>query len=87
MKFSGIINGSSEWLRDDGPQHDIVISSRIRLARNLSAFPFTRGGEEWRRFEGQSGSTLPDDRRYEGRVTRRQALREPRVGPVTNPFR
>ncbi len=40
MKFSGIINGTSEWLRDDGPQHDIVISSRIRLARNLQKLPF-----------------------------------------------
>ena len=40
MKFSGIINGTSEWLRDDGPQHDIVISSRIRLARNLQKHPF-----------------------------------------------
>jgi protein arginine kinase len=30
-----------EWLRGTGPEADIVISSRIRLARNLAAFPFT----------------------------------------------
>jgi protein arginine kinase len=30
-----------EWLRGTGPESDIVISSRIRLARNLAAFPFT----------------------------------------------
>ena len=29
-----------EWLRGSGPESDIVISSRIRLARNLAEFPF-----------------------------------------------
>ena len=31
---------SGEWLRGAGPESDIVISSRIRLARNLADFPF-----------------------------------------------
>jgi len=31
---------SGEWLRGGGPEADIVISSRIRLARNLADFPF-----------------------------------------------
>ena len=31
---------SGEWLRGVGPESDIVISSRIRLARNLAAYPF-----------------------------------------------
>ena len=31
---------SGEWLRGTGPESDIVISSRIRLARNLAEFPF-----------------------------------------------
>jgi len=31
-----------EWLRGSGPESDIVISSRIRLARNLAEFPFVR---------------------------------------------
>lgn len=29
-----------EWLRGNGPHSDIVMSSRIRLARNLADFPF-----------------------------------------------
>ena len=33
-------NTSGEWLRGSGPESDIVISSRIRLARNLAEFPF-----------------------------------------------
>ena len=31
---------TGEWLRGSGPQSDIVMSSRIRLARNLADFPF-----------------------------------------------
>lgn len=31
-----------EWLRGSGPEADIVMSSRIRLARNLADFPFIR---------------------------------------------
>jgi protein arginine kinase len=31
-----------EWLRGSGPQSEIVISSRIRLARNLAEYPFIR---------------------------------------------
>jgi protein arginine kinase len=29
-----------EWLKGSGPESDIVISSRIRLARNLAEYPF-----------------------------------------------
>ena len=31
---------ASEWLRGDGPLHEIVISTRIRLARNVQGYPF-----------------------------------------------
>jgi protein arginine kinase len=40
MKFSGVIAAPGEWLRSNGPHHDIVISSRVRLARNLRDLPF-----------------------------------------------
>lgn len=30
----------SEWMRGKGPESDIVLSSRVRLARNLDGFPF-----------------------------------------------
>ncbi len=35
-----LIQQPAEWLRAVGPHHDIVVSSRIRLARNLSGYPF-----------------------------------------------
>jgi protein-arginine kinase len=29
-----------DWLEGDGPDKDVVLSSRVRLARNLSGHPF-----------------------------------------------
>ncbi len=40
MDLSELARTSGEWLRGSGPESDIVISSRIRLARNLAEFPF-----------------------------------------------
>jgi len=40
--FAELAKRSGEWLRGTGPESDIVISSRIRLARNLADFPFIR---------------------------------------------
>ena len=42
MKLDELAAKSGEWLRGSGPESDIVISSRIRLARNLAEFPFIR---------------------------------------------
>jgi protein arginine kinase len=30
----------SDWMKQEAPEHDVVISSRVRLARNLQSFPF-----------------------------------------------
>lgn len=40
MNLDDLTHTVGEWLRGIGPEADIVISSRIRLARNLSNFPF-----------------------------------------------
>ncbi|MDA8746355.1 protein arginine kinase [Rubripirellula amarantea] len=40
--FNKLARTPGEWLRGTGPESDIVISSRIRLARNLADFPFIR---------------------------------------------
>ena len=41
---------SGQWLRADGPESDVVISTRIRLARNVAGFPFmSRADEDTRR--------------------------------------
>ncbi|MEZ6057451.1 MAG: protein arginine kinase [Planctomycetaceae bacterium] len=40
MNLESLTHTSGEWLRGTGPDSDVVISSRIRLARNLSDYPF-----------------------------------------------
>ena len=40
VDLNQLVRTSGEWLRGSGPESDIVISSRIRLARNLADFPF-----------------------------------------------
>ncbi|MFW6062291.1 MAG: protein arginine kinase [Planctomycetota bacterium] len=40
MKLADLTQHAGEWLRGVGPMHDIVISSRVRLARNLAGMPF-----------------------------------------------
>jgi len=51
-----------EWLRGSGPESDIVISSRIRLARNLADFPFiSRATDQDRaRIEKALRDAIPD---------------------------
>jgi protein arginine kinase len=42
VKLDELAENCGEWLRGSGPESDIVISSRIRLARNLAEYPFIR---------------------------------------------
>ena len=41
MSIDDLINSVGEWLKGTGPHANIVMSSRVRLARNLSKKPFT----------------------------------------------
>lgn len=50
MSVDDLTGKVGEWLRGVGPLSDIVISSRIRLARNLANYPFlSRAGGDERR--------------------------------------
>lgn len=40
MLLNDLLNHTSEWLKSTGPNSDIVMSSRIRLARNLDKLAF-----------------------------------------------
>ena len=42
MDLRNLAENCGEWLKGSGPESDIVISSRIRLARNLAEYPFVR---------------------------------------------
>ena len=50
MNLDDLLSQTCPWLLGNGEENDIVISSRIRLARNLVGFPFpTRATEQDRR--------------------------------------
>lgn len=40
MRLNDLIKQTCEWLKGSGPYSNIVISSRVRLARNLKGVPF-----------------------------------------------
>src|SRR5580704_12625117 len=40
MKIEELLKSPSEWVKAEGPNSKIVLSSRVRLARNLRNVPF-----------------------------------------------
>jgi len=47
MKLDDLIDHTGEWLKGTGPHSNIVMSSRVRLARNLMGTPFpNRAGKK-----------------------------------------
>ncbi len=40
MKIQVLLNKTSEWIQGHGPEAEIVLTSRVRLARNLKEYPF-----------------------------------------------
>ena len=51
VDLESLTRTSGEWLRATGPESDIVMSSRIRLARNLAQFPFPARADDTSRAE------------------------------------
>ena len=41
ITFADIVKGTGEWMKGSGPESQIVMSSRVRLARNLEGVPFS----------------------------------------------
>jgi protein arginine kinase len=64
VELDDLARTSGEWLRGSGPESDIVISSRIRLARNLAEFPFI-------------SRAAPTDRAEIERMLRERVMRSP----------
>jgi protein arginine kinase len=60
MKLSDLTSRAGEWLRGNGPMSEIVISSRIRLARNLAGHRFLTKMTRHQRqvVEGKSRETI-----------------------------
>ena len=51
MILDDLIDQTGEWLRGSGPKEEIVMSSRIRLARNLDTDPFPQWAQPRRRLQ------------------------------------
>ncbi|CAN5371781.1 protein arginine kinase [soil metagenome] len=51
MKISRIIANTGEWLSGEGPHCEIVVSSRVRLARNVKGKPFPGWAKKAERIE------------------------------------
>ena len=54
MKIDALTDAIGEWLRGTGPESDIVMSSRVRLARNIAHFPFVSRVSEQERFDTET---------------------------------
>jgi protein arginine kinase len=46
MELNDLIQHTGEWLKGTGPQAHIILSSRLRLARNLRGVPFTNRAQK-----------------------------------------
>ena len=53
MKLSRLAQQSGAWLKGEGPLAGIVVSSRVRLARNLAGYPFLSRCDHQQRIEIQ----------------------------------
>ncbi|QGJ69297.1 ATP:guanido phosphotransferase YacI [Planctomycetales bacterium 10988] len=51
MQLDDLTRTSGEWLRGEGTDADIVMSSRIRLARNIAEYPFISRASQQDRVE------------------------------------
>jgi len=51
MQFKTLINHPADWMQGSGPHSDVVMTSRVRLARNLRGFPFPGYSQEFQRLE------------------------------------
>ena len=54
IRFEQLVSHPSPWLSGDGPHADLVVSTRVRLARNLAAVPFTHRAREEQLRRGRS---------------------------------
>ncbi len=51
MNLNEMPDHAGEWLRGLGPEHDIVVSSRVRLARNLAGYLFVNRATRRERYD------------------------------------
>ena len=70
MQLSDFASTTGEWLKGEGPDNDIVVSTRVRLARNLAAHRFQAKAmpEELADVEAEVGAYLRERNGRFGRL-------------------
>jgi protein arginine kinase len=51
MRFSTLIKNPADWMKGSGPHSEVVMTSRVRLARNVRGFPFPGFSQEHQRLD------------------------------------
>ncbi len=51
MRFTTLMRNPAEWMANDNEDHSVVLTSRVRLARNLSGEPFPGWAKKGERIE------------------------------------
>src|SRR4051794_33247246 len=51
MRLTTLLKNPADWMQGHGPHSDVVMTSRIRLARNLRSWPFPGWASERKRTE------------------------------------
>jgi len=51
MELDDLVHQTSEWLNGQGPDSEIVMSSRVRLARNIEGIPFSHWASKEKQLE------------------------------------
>ena len=59
MLFDDLLNNPAKWMVESRDEHDIVLTSRIRLARNLTATPFPGWATRQQRAKVAADSIAP----------------------------
>ena len=62
MELGDLDRRGGEWLRGGGARADIVLSSRVRLARNLAGFPFAQRANDEQKAEIVARAKAPLER-------------------------
>jgi len=60
MQLNDLLSQTSEWLKATGAESEIVMSSRVRFARNLKSLAFSHWADEKQKEEilGKTKQTL-----------------------------
>lgn len=69
--FEELVKTTSKWFSEPGPSSEIVVSSRVRLARNVNGFPFSHnlGEKDAEELVGMVSKLVEKNKLFKGQKT------------------